>query len=205
MRSSIRLLVLTGIAVYCSGCASLGSNVPFQYQPSLIASGKHIPKTVGFEMLADERPEKDRKYTERIKDVPGKITAKLIDDFSVSRLFSDVHYPPQETDNLLVSGVIKRFKWKYYDTLFAYIPYVGLGLTLLGLPISEAYGITELQLTFKERANGKILGTFSAESKITNPYSIYNFKAGESGSELAESFRDVTRKLKEEIALKLEK
>ncbi len=203
MRSSTRLLLLTGILALCSGCASLGSNVPFQYQPALIASGKQIPKTVGFEMLVDARPEKDKKYTAHIHDIPGKITSKVIDDFNTSHLFSDVHYPVKETDDIMVGGTIKRFKWKFYDKLFAYIPYVGLALVVLGVPLSEAYGITELQLEFKERASGKILGTFSAESKVTSSYSIYNFKAGESGSELAESFRDVVRKLKEEIALKL--
>lgn len=203
MRRIFPLAGVMSLGILSTGCASLNNNIPFQYQPALVASKGPIQKSTGFSMLVDSRPEKDRAYTKSIKDVPEKITAKLIEDFRSSGLFSEIHYPPKTNDEIVITGTIKRFKWKLYSRGIAYVPYVGLAAGIFGVPLTRAYGMTEIELELKDGATNRVLGTFSESSEVETMYSIYNFKTGESGAELAESFRDVAKKLKGDITLKL--
>ena len=202
MRKGIALVAIACGILASSGCASLNSSVPFQYQPSLLSSGQPIDKSAAFTLLTDDRPEKDRKYTKSIKDVPDKITSKLIEDFQASRLFKDVHYLPQDGDDIILSGTIRRFKWKLYAAPITYIPYVNL-VVLLGIPSQTAYGVVEIELVLKDKATGEELGRFSAASEVKTHYTIYNIKSGEAGAELAESLRDVAKDLKQDIAINL--
>lgn len=197
-------VVLIGIfLVLVSGCASINSNIPFQYQPSLIAVDKRINKSVGINMFEDIRPEKDKGYTKSIKDLPEKVTAKVIEDFEKSKIFDAVHYPTQETDDLVINGKINRFMWQMYSSTVSYIPGVNLAL-YFGAPAYEAYAVADITLEVKDNRTGKILGNFNKSSEIKNPHTLYNVKAGEYGAELAEAFRDVIKALKEDILLNLD-
>ncbi len=201
MLSKLQALCLAGLTLTATGCASLNSSVPFQYQPSLSA-GKTVQKSAGFNLLEDLRPEADRSYTKSIKDVSEKITAKLIEDFQRSKVFQDIHYPITANDDLIIDGKVSRFMWKFYAEPILYIPYVNI-ITLFGIPTYKAYGVTEIELELKDRSTGQMIGNVSANSRVENSYNIYNFKAGEAGAELAESFRDVAKKLKEGVIQKL--
>lgn len=194
-------LCLVVVCVFI-GCASLNGTVPFQYQPSLVASSKTIDKTVGINMLADKRPEGDVSYTKSIKDIPEKITSKFIEDLEKSKIFKEVHFPAQQTDDIVIDGSIDRFMWKLYASPISYIPFLNL-VIYFGVPCNEAYGITGISLEVKDNKSGAIIGKLAEESKITETYTIYNMKAGEAGAELAESFRDVSKKLKEDMLTKV--
>jgi hypothetical protein len=202
MRKSLALAAIACGILLSSGCASLNSSVPFQYQPSLVSSGQQIEKSAAFTLLTDDRPENDRKYTKSIKDVSDKITSKLIEDFQASRLFKDVHYLPQDNDDIIISGTIRRFKWKLYATPISYIPYVNLVL-VFGIPSTTAYGVVDIELVLQNKTTGEELGRFSAASEVKTHYTMYNFKSGEAGAELAECLRDVAKDLKRDIALNL--
>ena len=202
-RRAAAFVVIAGAVILASGCASLNSSVPFQYQPSLVSSGKQIPKAVGFNLLTDNRPEKDREYTKSIKDVPEKVTSKLIEDFEHSKIFQDVHYPPRENDDIVVTGNINRFKWKLYTRGIAYVPYLGLAAGIFGVPLTRAYGLADIQLELRDKATGRILCSTSGSSEVETLYTMYNLKTGEAGAELAESLRDVGKKLKQDVILQL--
>ena len=116
------IFVLGIFVIVLSGCASLNGNVPFRYQPSLLSSTKKIDKVVGLNMLIDKRPEIDAAYTKTISDVSEKITSKLLEDFNTSKIFKEIHYPPQQGDDIVINGTIDRFMWKFYSTPIAYIP-----------------------------------------------------------------------------------
>jgi hypothetical protein len=154
-------------------------------------------------MFEDLRPQKDKGYTKSIKDLSEKVTAKVIEDFEDSKIFDAVNYPPQETDDLIINGKINRFMWQMYSSTISYIPGVNLAM-YFGAPAYEAYAITDISLEIKDSKTGKILGTFTEQSEIKNPHTLYNVKAGEYGAELAETFRDVVKTLKEDILLKLD-
>jgi len=193
------LFVIVTIAL--SGCASLNGDVPFRYQPSLISSAKKIDKTAGLNMLVDKRPGSDIAYTESIKDISEKVTSKLLEDFDKSKLFKEIHYPAQPGDDIVIDGTIDRFMWKLYATPISYIPGINL-LVYFGIPCNEAYGIANISLTIKDTKTDKAIGSFNEESKVNSSYTLYNFKAGDAGSELSEAFRDVAKKLKEDVLTK---
>jgi len=204
MKKKLGYLLIIGVTILCfSGCASLNGSVPFNYQPSLLASTETINKTAGMELLIDQRPEKDEAYTKSIKDVSEKVTSKLIEDFEQSRLFENIHFSQEVGDDFIIEGVVNRFMWKMYATPISYIPLINL-VIYFGVPCSESYGIAEITLIVKDARSGKILGTFKSESKVTDVYTLYNVKAGEAGAELAEAFRNVAKDLKEQIVRKIQ-
>ena len=198
-RKKISLFIASILILFSTGCASLNGNVPFQYQPSLLASSETINKDAGMNLLIDQRPEGDKSYTKSIKDIPEKVTSKLIEDFEKSRLFKDIHFSSKTGDALIIEGTVNRFMWKLYDTPIGYVPLLNIVL-FFGVPCYESYGIADITLTIKDSANNRVLGKFHSESKVTDEYSIYNFKAGEAGAELAEALRNVAKDLKQQIA-----
>ena len=199
MKRRVRSLVICSIALLMlSGCVSLNSSVPFQYQPSLIASTNQINMIAGLNMLKDARPDGDISYTKSIKDVSEKVTAKLLEDFQKSGLFKEIQYPAQADNDIVISGSIDRFIWKSYASPIAFIPFVNI-LIYFGVPCQEAYGIAEITLEVKDNKADKLLGRFTESLKEENSYTLYNAKAGEAGAELQEAFRNVAKKLKEDI------
>ncbi|PIP20689.1 MAG: hypothetical protein COX40_03565 [Candidatus Omnitrophica bacterium CG23_combo_of_CG06-09_8_20_14_all_40_11] len=202
MGKKIVLLFILGFSIIVlSGCASLNGDVPFRYQPSLISYNKKIDKTVGLNMLVDKRPDGDKAYTESIKDVSEKITAKLLEDFDKSKIFKEIHYPSQAEDDIVINGTIDRFMWKFYAKTIYYIPMLNL-VCYFGVPYADAYGIAGITLEVRDNKVGKVLWSFAEESKMVNSYTFYNMKAGDSGAELAEAFREVGKKLKEDLLIK---
>jgi len=201
---SANFLFLLACISFLGGCASLNGNVPFQYQPSLNSSEKKIDSSVGLNLLTDARPDKDKQYTKSINDVPEKITAKFLDDFKASGMFTDIHYPARPGDDVVINGTVDRFKWKLYIQGWVYIPYVGLALELVGVPCVKAYGTAAVALQIKDNKTGAVLGELLEETETISEYTLYNQKAGEAGAELAESLRTVAKKLKEGFSTKVD-
>ncbi len=181
-----------------SGCASLNGNVPFQYQPSLTSANKKINKIVGLNLLVDKRPKEDISNTESIKDLPDKITSKLLEDFQKSEIFAKIHYNTEAEDEIVINGSINRFKWKATPNGLMFIPFLNL-LIYFGIPTYDITGVTVITLEVKDNKSGQIIKTFRESSESENTYNLYNFKTGDAGAELAESFRDVAKKLKEDL------
>jgi len=182
---------------------ALSREAPFQYQPPPVTRGETIPRAAGFRLLVDERPRADHVHTKGIQDVPARIAGKLAEDFEQSRVFQKVHYPAMEKDDFVITGTIRRFGWKLYETPLVYIPLVNL-VTLTGFPLSAACGVADIQLELRDGHTGELLGTFSASSKIVVPANYYDRDPKWAGMELSESFRNVAAKLKNEILAKLQ-
>jgi len=195
-------LIFIGLLLVVSGCASLNANVPFEYQPSFVANARTIDKVVGLNMLLDKRPESDIAYTKSIKDVSEKITSKLLEDFDKSKIFKEIHYPAQSKDDITINGTVDRFMWKLYSTPISYIPLLNL-VIYFGVPCYESYGVADITLEIKDNRTGAIIVTLKESSKIETSYTLYDFKAGEAGAELSDAFRDVAKKLKEDILTKV--
>jgi hypothetical protein len=188
--------------IFCfisAGCASLNSNVPFRYQPSLLAVTHTIDKTVAIEVLADSRPAKDIAYTKNITDVSQKITAKLLQDFKDSKLFKEIHYAVQENDDIVISGSINRFIWKLSPHPLSYVPL----LAYFGTPTFRAEGLAAITLEVKDKKTGTVLATFQESANMANLFTVYNFKVCEGGTELEDAFRELGRKLKEDLLNKV--
>jgi hypothetical protein len=196
----ILLFALLFLMLLFSGCASLNSSIPFQYQPSLVSATQRIDKTAGLNMLLDKRPEGDIAYTKSIKDLSEKVTAKLLEDFDKSKLFKEIHYPTKSSDDIVINGRIDRFMWKFYSTPISYIMPL---FVYFGMPAYEAYGIAAITLEIKNNKTGAVITKTQEYSRVDSSYTIYNFKAGEAGAELQEAFRDVAKKLKEDLLKKV--
>lgn len=153
-------------------------------------------------MLIDKRPEGDVAYTKSISDISEKITSKLLEDFNASKVFKEVHYPPQREDDIIINGTVDRFMWKFYATPIYYIPILNL-VCYFGVPYSEAYGIAGISLEIKDNKTGAIIGTLQESSRFDSSYTFYNFKAGDAGTELEDAFRDTAKKLKEDLLTRI--
>jgi hypothetical protein len=194
LKRTLALFLCLSIA----GCASLNGEVPFRYTSSLVPVGQTINKTVSVSEVIDARPDIDKAYTRSISDVTEKITAKLIEDFQKSGIFSGVHFGKTESDELILSPRVNRFIWKLYASPISYIPFVCL-LALFGAPCYTAYGIADITLEITDNKTGALIATLNESSRIESNYTLYDMKAGEYGAELSDAFREVTKKLKEDI------
>lgn len=186
-----------------SGCASLNGDAPFRYQPALMPVNKTIDKVAGLNLIIDKRPEGDIAYTKKIKDIPDKITSKLLEDFDKSKIFKDIHYPVRDTDDLVIDATLNRFMWKLYVKGWVYVPYLGLFLEIVGVLCGTLYGVADITLEVRDVKSGAVVGTFNETSMVKNAYTIYNTPAGDAGAELADALRDVVKKLKIAILNKI--
>ena len=192
------LALVVSLALLLQGCATLVGTVPFKYVPSL-ASGEPVSLRLGMEKLVDKRPDGDRSATESIPDVDEKVTAKLLEDFRSSQMFTMVDFPIQgDKDDLILKGEIKRFYWKLTPSPIVFIPIINL-LIYFGIPVHEAEGVATLRVQLVSAKTGQTMAEYEKTSTRTATFSIYNLKAGEAGSELADAFRDVAKQIKDAI------
>jgi hypothetical protein len=182
-----------------SGCSTLNGSVPFHYVPSL--SSMHQNSAVlGMEKFVDRRPAEDQEATKSIPDIDEKITAKVLDDLKSSRMFADIHFPARNNeDNLIIKGEIKRFYWKTKHNPIKFIPMVQM-LLLLGITSHNVEAVVELKVQLLDAKTGAVLSEYDKTSIKTDSATLYVNTSGESGSELAEAFRDVVKQIKDSLA-----
>jgi len=192
------ILIVFFVFLLLQGCATLNSSVPFKYIPSLPTT-ETIDLRLGMEKLVDIRPEKDRSATKSIADVDEKVTAKLLEDFRSSQIFTTVDYPIQkEKDDLILKGEIKRFYWKTSISPIAFIPIINLAI-YFGAPMYNVEGVAHFHFQLINAKTENVVAEYDKMAIKKETYSLYNFKAGEAGAELAEAFRDVSKQIKEAI------
>lgn len=191
--------VLVSFVAICflTSCTTLKGNIPFEYQPSLIAVSKKINKKVGFNVLIDKRPDNEIRATEKpIQDITNKVTYKIIEDFRSSSIFDEVDFPVKDTDDLIINGEINKFIWRTDDNWFAVILFP---LVYFGLPVGDYVGAADITLKVIDKKTGQVLGTIRGTGEQRLTCTLYNMSVGEIGSELAEAFRQCVKQLKEKI------
>jgi len=155
---------------------------------------------IGMGKFVDVRPDDDKKATDNITDVDEKVTAKFLEDFRTSRMFSSVDFPAlRDKDSLILKGEIKRFYWKTNHNPIKFIPVVNL-LMLLGITSYEIEAVVDLKVQAIDPRTGAVLAEYEKTSTKKDSGTLYNSRSGESGAELAEAFRDVSKQIKEAIA-----
>ncbi len=195
------LLVIVG-ALFLSGCLHLSRTAPFQYEPIPIQHERLIPTSVGFNLLTDQRPHGDRVRTRIVENLPEKVTAKLAEDLRKQQIFGTVDFPATEKDDVIITGMIKRFSWRAYENPLGYIPLVYL-IKITGIPIGLASGVVNIRLEMKDRKTGASLGTVSALSHARSFFNLYELSPDWPGVELGESFRVAEAQLSGEVVSKL--
>jgi len=114
-------------------------------------------------------------------------------------MFTAVDFPTQgDKDELILKGEIKRFYWKLTPSPIVFIPLINL-LIYFGIPIHEAEGVATLRVQLVRTKTGQPIAEYEKSSTRTATYTLYNLKAGEVGSELADAFRDVAKQIKDSI------
>jgi hypothetical protein len=186
-----------------TGCASYkcGDKV-FQYKPIPVSTTGKIEKTVGLNILVNGLPEKDRKYTESISNLCEKITAKILEDFEMSGLFTNIHLGSQPGDDIAINGTVSRFVWEYRQNPKTWIPLTGM------FEPSGWFtnGTVDISLDLKENKTGTVIGVFQKSSEIKGSYGMYemvgHMHGDEAEIELTNAFRDVVLGLKQNILVK---
>jgi ABC-type uncharacterized transport system auxiliary subunit len=155
---------------------------------------------LGMEKFVDSRPVDDKEVTKSIPDIDEKVTAKLLEDFRSSGMFAGVDFPARrDKDDLIVKGEIKRFYWKTKHNPIKFIPIVNL-LLLLGITSYNIEAVVELKVQILDARTGAVLSEYDRTSTKTDSATLYDIKSGESGSELAEAFREVVKQIKDGMA-----
>lgn len=185
------------------GCANLNGAVPFRYVPSL-PTIEQSPYRLGMQKLTDVRPTEDREATEAIPDVDEKVSAKLLEDLRASRMFADVDFPASKAkDDLILKGEVKRFYWQLTTNPIAFIPIINLAI-YFGADVYDLEGIATLHVQIVDPKTDQVIGNYERTSQRNASASIYHMKGGELGAELADAFRDVAKRIKENIAADLQ-
>jgi len=198
MKSKLLICSLLALMLI-SGCSTLNGSVPFRYVPSL----NTIPRTdavLGMEKFVDRRPAGDQEVTDCIPDIDEKITLKVLDDLHSSRIFADIAIPARkEANDLILKGEIKRFYWKTTHNPIKYLPMIQI-ILLFGIPSQYVEAVTELEIAFVDSKTNTVLVKYDKTSTRTEYATIYKTKSGESGAELADTFRDVMKQIKDSFA-----
>ena len=199
-RKLINLILIFLYIGSLAGCRSLKTREVAQYVPSLV--DKKLNLKVGMELLVDSRPAIDKRFTTDIENVPEEVTSNLIEYFKSSGFLSEVHYPSQEDDDIVIIGHIRRFMWRAYSKAPTYIPLVNL-YVYLGIPCKTAYGLTHISLVLKNKKTGQVIDVFDEYSKVANSYNLYEFKDVDFAIELKQSFKEVASRLKNKLKRKI--
>lgn len=207
--------ILIGFALLtlglCTGCAHqyhYKENL-FDYQPTSVPLRQRIDKVVGLNTLLDQRPENElskRPPDKRLyHDFAQNVTDFLLQDFQMSNLFKEIHSPAQTTDDIVISGSINRFffeGWKKtwlgnaYESWWGFFfPPISLSL-LFGAPYANEYCIIDISLEVKDNKANTTLARFTESAKAVQGISMGTNKLGQ---DVTEAFRQVTRRLKENL------
>lgn len=186
-----------------SGCVPfrLGDKV-FLYKPILVPTTGKIEKTVGLNVLANGLPEKDKTYAKNMPNLCERITTKIVEDFSTSGIFSNIHLDSQPQDDISINGTVNRFSWEYRQNPKSWIPLAGPFIS----PGWFTCGVVDITLEIKDNKTGIIIGVIQKSSEIKGNYSMYempgHMHGDEAEIELIKAFRDVVHGLKQDILVK---
>jgi hypothetical protein len=151
---------------------------------------------VGFKVLEDKRPKQEISYLTSIKE---KVSEKILNTIQDAQLFDQINYPTLDSDNIIISGEIRKFGWESTDTMISYIPGLNI-LPFLGLTSNRVHTDVEVYIEFKNKAaNAVILGFVESYKKDRN-YNIYNFQTDKAEEDLASCFKVVLNRIKERIS-----
>ncbi len=198
MRKFIIILTLFSIAFVFSGCLGFKGRIPIEERVfSLSASDKEALIIVGFIPLEDNRPQTDISYMTSVKE---KVSDKILNTLKEIRLFDEIHFPAAESDNIVISGEVRKFNWKSFDTMISYIPGLNV-LPFFGLPSTRVHTEIDIHLELKDRKTNKVILGFNESYLKRRKYNIYNFKPDKAEKELAYCFDIVLKRIKKRIIL----
>lgn len=202
MRITVELLVL--FSTLLLGCVQLHKSVPFRHVPSLPTT-EQSPYRLGMMKLIDVRPPKDLVATDIIPDVDERVTAALLEEFRVSRMFAEVDFPAsQSKEDLILKGEVKRFYWQASTKPIAYVPLVNVAI-LLGLDMYELEGLVTLHVQLVDAKTDQVVANYEKTSTRTGSASFYySMMDYQYGAELSDALRDVTKQIKEDMAADLQ-
>jgi len=216
--TNLIFLAFLPILVLMSGCASSpynNLNILAQYRVSSLPSEERINMTAGLNGLVDNRPLKEKdnlpphsKLKQPVSDI---VTSILLKDFKKTRLFKEIHYPVQPTDDIVINGSINRLffengmtswgKFYYKDfQIAALLPIFWLP-HIFGVPSSREHSEIDISLEVKDSKTGVIIASFNASSKEDREIRIPYGPA--TGISAAVAFSNVANKLKEGLIEKI--
>lgn len=203
MKSLITLFLFLFVVFNISGCAIIGkksangSITQIVRMFSLSDSEKDALVIVGFKTLEDKRPKQDIPYLTSIRE---KVSEEILNTIRGIQLFDEIHSPFLETDNIVISGEIRKFHWESIDTMISYIPGLNV-LPFLGLPSTRVHSEVEIYIEFKnKKANAVILGFVESYQK-DKKFNIYNFQSDKAEGELIHCFGVVLNRIREKIII----
>lgn len=190
--------------LFLSGCASFpyGEKV-FQYRPIPVPTTGKIEKSVGLNILVDALPAKDKTYAKNISNLCERITAKILEDFSASGIFTNIHLGVQPGDDISIGGTVNRFVWKGRNNPKVWIPLVGTFIS----PGWFTNGVVDITLEIREIKTGSVIGVLQKTSELKGGYSMNempgHMRGDEAEIELTNAFKNVVHGLKQDILAKL--
>lgn len=203
MRRKIAILVL-GLSLFiASGCASLNGKVSRSHSldggsfSTLTPSEKVALVTIGFDLLEDKRPKTNISYMTSIRE---KVSTEILSTLRSMQLFNEVHFPASKTDNIVISGEIRKFDWEYYNTMISYIPGLNV-LPFFGLTSTRSRADVEVYLEFKNNKTNEVILVINESFIKNNSYNMYSFSPNNANSEVASCFAVVLNKIKDDILL----
>lgn len=219
LRNTVIWIILICLSL-CSGCASSSNryiNFLSQYHISPLPSEKRINKIVGLNNLTDNRPLKEKDdlpfYCGKLdKPASDIVTLILLKDFKKSRLFKEIHYPAQPTDDIIINGSInglftdfKLTSWGKFSEvdfpIIRFFPFLFCWPDIFGVPVSEGYTVIDISLEVKDNKTGVIITPINASSKEEQKNRIFIFYPTKNSAAIA--FCNVAKKLKKDLAEKI--
>jgi len=131
---------------FITGCAAGRPQVVMLFTHPPIYPKGYIPIKVGVQKFKDLRPDKEKKLTQTITDLPEELTALVTRDLREAELFESIriNYNPQNVD-LLLTAEINSFYWKSSISPTTRLPYIKY-IHDIGLATGEGKG--EVSITF---------------------------------------------------------
>lgn len=164
---------------------------------SISDSDKDASIVVGFKVFEDKRPKQDISYLTSIKE---KASEKILDNIKQIQLFDEINYPPLDSDNIIITGEIRKFSWESTDTMISYVPGLNI-LPFLGLPSNRVHSEVEVYVEFRNKKANAVIFGFVEEYKKDRKFNIYNFRTEKAEEDLASCFKIVLSRIKEKIIL----
>lgn len=195
MRKLIILVLLLGLSFSVfSGCKSRmikDSKLEEEMVPFVLSD----LVMVGFIPLADMRPQEDISY---MTSVSEKVSAKILDTLKRLKIFDEIHSPATGDDGIIITGEIRKFQWKSFDTMISYIPGLNV-LPFFGLPSTRVHSEVDIYLEIKNNNTGKVILGFNESYSKDKKYNIYNFQPERAEVELAGCFDIVLKRINNRI------
>ncbi len=164
----LSLFILNGCSLTRSPRSTIHNYTNYFYTPYIL-DGETIDTPVYIEVVLEEI-DLDLHESYIIVELDNKIKKSFINELET--IFINLVCEPEESE-IRIKATVNRLEGGYRTSLINILPFVRVGLFLLGAPVFSAHGLAEVTVSANKTECNTLINKYSSSSKVRGFVGFY--------------------------------